>query len=262
MEYLCVKSDNRIQRIIQTKYENDLKNIKHSLSKMYKDWYAICKTKQSQRTNLLYRNLITKIAKHCIINGVAVRKQTNDENIINQFVNSDEYKKCAAYTNSLVKYRDISTWQRYWIELDELDRNENIILILYKELFALTKAIYYQITTNIIYYGATNVFHIIDYQQLVDGFLGRDTTSIKYDIVNDELPLDMIVATEQRTMDGKLFECVIFKSKQLQWMAASMDAKGKISGIPSKKFMHGTLCAITAMRPGATQLRVPFFFSE
>ncbi len=47
VEFLFVNSSNKLSNIMRTKYENDLLDIKHTQSKIYRDWYAICKTKQS-----------------------------------------------------------------------------------------------------------------------------------------------------------------------------------------------------------------------
>ena len=77
-----------------------------------------------------------------------------------------------------------------------------------------------------------------------------DTNGDEYKVYGENAP-NMDNFTISNTEQGD----VIVHCNELQLMAFGQDAKGNVIGLVTKKFYHGSVVPVTAMVPGAIQLR-------
>ena len=104
--------------------------------------------------------------------------------------------------------------------------------------------------TNPAFIEATTHLHYLYNKKYYDELIGVDVSGDECKGHGDAAP-DMNNYTTTKIDNDE----VIVRCKKLQLMAFCQDAKGNVIGLSTKTFFHGSVVPVSAMLPGAMQLK-------
>ena len=253
---MLVTADDGIAAAIKQMYAKQLKQQSNSGAALYQQCFTMIEQATSLRQHIQQRLLLTKQSDYAVNDdGVAtLTRRKNKKGVVDTFGVATNFKRVLAHATELKWYRHGSQWDRFWtLNNGDGTDNEEYTLILFKPLKEIAQEMYYRCLTHPGFIGATTQPHYLYYKKYFDALIGIDVTGDDYKLYGDITP-NMENYTITTTQNGD----VLIQCKEMQLMAFGQDAKGNVIGLPTKKFYHGSVVPVTAMVPGAIQLRFTY----